>query len=290
VKLTRPFPERRKAARSARRRGRDRTQRRNDAGGSARRSGRPTRRILPRALWLGPASVALLIALVAARPALALFESFGEWLRGPRFSLRSVEVIGLERLAAGELVASLAIPSGTPLLDIDSELVGEQTRAHPRIATASALRLPPDLLLLVVEERRPIAVLAADGSGIDAEGERLPLLDGEADGLPRARGDLAALLPLLRAAHDMDVRLVAAEADGAGDVRFQPEGLEVWVRVGREPERSLEDWLRLVGTGLVGGYAAREVDLRFRDSAVLRAVDKDSVSKDERGGKDAQER
>ncbi len=216
-------------------------------------------------------------------PALARAQlpSLGSWLRGERFRLRHVDWLGLRTLDGPALVAALEIAPQTPLVDLDVSAVLARLAKHPRIAHANGVRIPPDRLLLSVEERTPIAVLAGGSAGVDAGGARFSLAPGEALGLPELRGETARALPLLVAARERGLALASVSAAAPGDVRFRPSDLEVDVRVGVDPARALQDWERVAKTGLVRGYGAGEVDLRFANGAVLRSF----ASKDEKGGK-----
>ena len=221
-------------------------------------------------------------ALASRNGALPSLPWVADALRGPRFQLRSVELIGLRRVSAPELLARVPIRAGIPLIDVDVAAIAASVEEHPRVAHCRALRIPPNRLLIQIEEREPVALLGED-EAIDLEGKRFRLAEGDAERLPRLRGAVETALPLLRAARERGLKLRRLEAKGAGDVRFLPAESDVWVRVGAEPGPSLDDWLRLSRTGLVRRYGAREVDLRFRDSAVLRAFSN-------RGGKDGQTR
>jgi hypothetical protein len=194
---------------------------------------------------------------------------FAKKLRGPRFHLKVVEFLGLEKLEAAALHDRMGLTQSLPLIDLDVDEVAAKVCAHPRIANCIAARIPPDRLVFEIEERMPVARLAGRDAGMDLEGAVFPLVAGEAKTLTELRGNPQWALPLLRAAQAHEMRFSMVEARSAEDVRFQPMGQSVQVRVGAEPDLSLADWLQLSGSDLVRGYAAREVDLRFQGSAVL---------------------
>jgi hypothetical protein len=193
-----------------------------------------------------------------------------EKLREPRFHLKAVEYLGLQKLAASELHQRTGLAESLPLIDLDVEAVAARVCAHPRVASCTKARIPPDRLVFEIQERVPIARLVNRKDGVDFEGMAFPLTDGEAATLTELRGNPKWALPLFRAAQSHDVLLAKVDARAAEDVRFQPAGQTVWVRVGAEPDLSLLKWRRLSGSGLLRGYAAREVDLRFEGNAVLR--------------------
>jgi hypothetical protein len=192
-----------------------------------------------------------------------------DWLHGESFQLREVEVLGLEALDSEALIASTDLRAGVPLLEVDLERVTQAIRDHPRIASCRGAHLPPDRLLLEIEERVPVAALAGGAEGVDLAGERFPLVAGEAERLPRLRGDPAAGLALIAAARGAGTQLSEIEVLAGGDVRFRLAGETVWIRAGADPGRALADWRRLVQSGQLERFRAREVDLRFRGNAVL---------------------
>ncbi len=191
-------------------------------------------------------------------------------LRGPALQLRRVEFVGLERLDARALWRRAELPADAPLIDIDPAQIAARIAEHPRVERAQVLRLPPGRLLIGVRERVPVAVEARTGHGVDEQGARFVLQPGEPERLPRLDGSVRRALPLLRAARELGVAIRSVRAHGARELRFEPWAGEIRVRVGPDVRAGLRDWLRLDASGLVGVYGAREVDLRFTGSAVLR--------------------
>ena len=239
-----------------------------------RRTGRRRRAGLRRPLALVAAGAVTGIALTGLarlglpRVELAALPSVGATL-DQHLRLRTIEVIGLRTLEARALIADLGLADGTPLRGIDVEQVAARVAAHPRVLGCRALRIPPDRLLLDVLEREPLARLAS-GEGIDSEGQHFELGGNEAAELPRVEGQPESALPLLRAAAALGLEIESAVARAPDDVRFRPANRDVWVRIGSNPEPALRDWLQLADAGLLLPDNAREVDLRFSGSAVLR--------------------
>ncbi len=186
------------------------------------------------------------------------------------FELRRVEFVGLERLNAKALWSRAKLVGGTALIDVDGKQIAARIAEHPRVESCTVLRLLPDRLLIGVRERVPAAVDAKTGDGIDARGASFPLVAGEADSLPRVDGSVHTALPLLRAARELGVRIRSVRAHNPRDLRFRSREDGVDVRIGRNPRDSLASWIRLRESGLIDVYGAREVDLRFAGSAVLR--------------------
>ncbi len=232
---------------------------------SARRRA-PARRVPKRRLY---GAVALGVVFVL------FLLSDGEGLHLPAggpglFQLRRVELVGLRRLEARSLVREhTALRSGLALFDVDPEQACATVLEHPRLRTCAGLRLPPGRLVLSVEEREPLAVDAQSGAGVDAEGVRFPLAPGEAETLPSIEGALAPALAVVEEARARGIGIARIEARAPEDVVVHlAEGPRL--RIGPDPERSLSDWLRLLRSEVVARERAREVDLRFQGSAVLR--------------------
>ncbi len=191
-------------------------------------------------------------------------------LRHPRLHLRAIDFLGLQTVTSAELVRLVDLPRPIALIDVDPGAVCEALSGHPRVGECSALRLPPGRLIIAIEEREPLALLESTQQGIDADGQRFDLGDGELTGLPRVSGEPRRAVQLARAARDAGVELSRITADGADGLVFEPADRAVRVRVVGDPKRALEAWLRLERSGLLYEHDAREVDLRFRGSAVLR--------------------
>jgi hypothetical protein len=185
--------------------------------------------------------------------------------------LRRVELVGLERLDARTLVREhTALRPGLPLLDVDPGAACASLLEHPRLRSCAAARVPPGRLVISLEEREPIALDERSGAGVDGEGTRFPLLADEAESLPRVAGALEPALAVLEEARARGIGIARIEVRSAEDqvVHLAEGGPRL--RVGLDPQRSLEDWLRLARSELLAREGANEVDLRFRGSAVLR--------------------
>jgi hypothetical protein len=197
-----------------------------------------------------------------------------EGLRGERFQLAHVDFLGVSALDPGALWQSVGIARGTPLVDIDPEVVVQILAANPRISRVRATRLPPDRLVISIVERAPVALEMKSGLGLAANGERFPLEKGEAARLPQVSGDAKRALPVIAAARAQGLSLATVDAPRAHDVRMRALGRETVLVVGRDADASVADWRQLVETGLVESTGAREVDLRFRGNPVLRGFPK----------------
>ena len=76
----------------------------------------------------------------------------------PIMSARSLVVTGLGAVTQDEIVAAAGVPSGTPLLQVDTDAVAERVAEIRRIASARVQRQYPSTLRVTVVERIPIVV------------------------------------------------------------------------------------------------------------------------------------
>ena len=206
-----------------------------------------------------------------AGPAPAPLLDLASWLRHPGLTLRQVDFIGLGALPPEPLLARAGLGPGTPLVDVDPDRVCARLAELPRIADCRAARLVPGRLLVRVHERVPLAA-TGPRQGIDATGVRFPLRGEEARALPRLAGVTKASLALAAAAREAGVAVRRIDAPKMGGLWFQPAGHELRVRVGKDPERALAGWRRVLAEGWLERHAATEIDLRFGSMAVLRGM------------------
>ena len=204
-----------------------------------------------------------------------------EKARAPRFHLAVVEFIGLKTLAPAQLLGRAGLHASIPLIDLDLDALIEKLSSHSRVASCIAARIPPDRLVVEIEERVPIARLAGRREGISVDGARFELVANEGDSLTSVRGEVKWALPLLRAAQELGIAVAAVEVRSPTDLRLRLAERDLRIRVGPDPDASLQAWLRIRSSGVIERYQAREVDLRFPGSVSLR-----KFQNTKQGGKD----
>ncbi|WP_182357554.1 cell division protein FtsQ/DivIB [Tomitella gaofuii] len=99
----------------------------------------------------------------------------------PAMSVRTVEVTGLDRLTEPEVVSALAVPAGTPLMQVDTSAAAHRVAGIARVARVSVHREFPSTIRVDVTERVPVAFRDTgdgphllDRSGIDFAAEPPP--------------------------------------------------------------------------------------------------------------------
>lgn len=104
----------------------------------------------------------------------------------PLLTVREVRVLGAVEVSADSVRSAAAVPVGVPLARVDSAGIVERVGALPRVASVEVRRGWPDVLVVVVTERVPLAV-TRDGSAytyLDASGARFGTLAARPRGLP----------------------------------------------------------------------------------------------------------
>ena len=76
----------------------------------------------------------------------------------PIMSVRNLVVDGLQAIPRDEVVATVAVPDGTPLLQVDTDKVANRVATIRRVASVRVQRDYPSSLHVTVVERVPVAV------------------------------------------------------------------------------------------------------------------------------------
>lgn len=198
-------------------------------------------------------------------------------------TLETISVSGARHLSAQAIAAASGVAPGMRLARLDRDSVAARLAEHAWIEQARVLALPGGQLLIGVVEREPVAVLAGQEPwAVDAAGspfapapsaglEALPRLVAAREATPR---DLARAVALARRLPELGLAAplavgIAAPNDPEGFWLRLP-GLAPRVVLGRdELEAKLADLARIVEAKLRELASATQLDLRFRDQAVL---------------------
>jgi len=243
-----------------------------------------TRRLRPRAVraaaWLLALSVGVLAG--ALRGEALLARALPE-----RASQLRMALLGNQRATPLELAAAAGVGPGTKLAALDRGRVEAGLAAHPWVASVRVATLPPDLLLVAVEEREPVAMaqIGPETWLVDRGGRAfLPAAPGTA--LPalvgaRARDDArlaegVAWLDAL-AAHGIGAPrgLVWVDSDPTPTpaLELASDGPAPGARVllgAEERDAKLARLARLLAAGLPELRTTAEIDLRFGADVILR--------------------
>jgi cell division protein FtsQ len=241
---------------------------------------RPARRARVRRL-LG---VVLAIVVITAAGGAVL-----HWLlTTERFAVASVEVRGVSRVPADQILAVAAIPRGSNIFKLDTMGIVDRVESLPEVRRADVVRELPNRVVISVEERRPFTLVHGGrlhwmdeegrllGASPEAVAPPMPVISGlSADELasmrtspgPKARAAIGVIRALLRSGTGLAAEISEIDMSRReGPVLYTVDGVEV--RLGTE------DWderlARLEGVlTQIATQDVRTVDLRFRDQVVF---------------------
>jgi len=130
-----------------------------------------------RAALLFAASIAAGVAL--ATPLQRFISSISQ---GELGQLATIAIQGNERHSFEEIAAATGVIPGSALGETDTDAIEQRLLDQPWIRTARVVRLPPGKLLLRIEERRAVAVMAGPG-------EEAPWRVVDSRGIPLERAE-----------------------------------------------------------------------------------------------------
>lgn len=119
---------------------------------------------------------------------LAALVALGVWLVwfSSLLTVREVRVLGAVEVSADSVRQAAAVPVGIQLARVDAAGIAARVGALPRVASVEVRRGWPDVLVVVVTERVPLAV-TRDGTAytyLDVTGARFGTLNAVPSGLP----------------------------------------------------------------------------------------------------------
>ncbi|MGV9710194.1 cell division protein FtsQ/DivIB [Gordonia sp. NPDC003424] len=83
----------------------------------------------------------------------------------PLMSVRSTDVNATRAMSRDDVVAAAAVPTGTPLLQVDTRAVAQRVAAIPSVESVRVQRSYPSALTITVVERTPV-VKITDGAKV----------------------------------------------------------------------------------------------------------------------------
>jgi cell division protein FtsQ len=105
----------------------------------------------------------------------------------PVLGVRSVDVSGEQLLTADQVRTAAQVPTGTPMLRLDTAAIAARVHQLPRVATVRVIRDWPSTIAIEVTERDPVGyVKASDGIHlVDSTGLDYAVVAKVPPGLPR---------------------------------------------------------------------------------------------------------
>jgi len=249
----------------------------------------------PHAARRGPELlVLLLLALVIIGAAI------GARIWMDRLPVLGVRIEGTRIVPSADIFHLAAVPMDQRLYDVQLAEVRDRVRRNPFVRDVAVHRDPPDRILIQVEERTPVAVVAAHNTFyVDAEGMLMPVIRSEdAFDLPIITGvakvqscetgrrlthpairEALLLVMAARQLHDgLYRRISEVHVDVSGDLLMYTADTGVPVVVGRgdittKLEKFEAFWSAMVTNR--GAHTLASVDLRFADQVVVRWTNSD---------------
>ncbi len=232
------------------------------------------------AIYLKRATFVLVAVIVIA--ALVL----GVKLLTRHFSVNEIIVSGNYHLDKNDIVKSMNIKMGKPLLDIHSTDINEKLRENPWIKSVALKKQFPGTLLIKVEEAAPRALLSIkkklyiiddDGNILERiKGESIPFLPVIKDVSPKNNKDISEALKLIASLSEKNI-LSSRESIEIGTESY---GLFVnmdgdFIKVGYgDYSEKFERWIELEPEIRKRGVPIKYIDLRFKDSVIVKHVKK----------------
>lgn len=129
--------------------------------------------------------VVVVVALVAL-----LWGSWSALMRSQLFEIKHVDVRGVTRLSATEVIAEAGVPNGATLLRVDEDAIATRLGKDPWIAQVRVSARPPSTLRITVTERVPSALVDT--------GTSFWYVDGNARVIAESIPTTATALPVVR--------------------------------------------------------------------------------------------
>lgn len=181
----------------------------------------------------------------AVAAAVVVLAGLAVWLVwfSPVLTVTEVRVLGTQAVPADEVRDAAGRQLGVPLARVDADGIAARVGAIPQIAAVEVRRGWPDVLVVVVAERTPLAVVRADGAFayVDATGTEFGSMTARPSDLPLVRA--AGPAALGSAVGVLDAIPADHRANITGVVAMTPDDVVLKWRSGAQvqwgsPERS----------------------------------------------------
>ncbi|SCC36329.1 cell division protein FtsQ [Rhodococcus qingshengii] len=124
----------------------------------------PTRKWFKRPLIVAPLAIVLVVGIALTA-----------WL-SPVLSVRGTEVLGATTVSEEQILSLLAVPTGQPLMRVDTGAAAARVATIPKVASARVQRMYPSTIRVTVTERVPVVFVDSpegahllDEKGVDFE-------------------------------------------------------------------------------------------------------------------------
>lgn len=191
------------------------------------------------------------------------------------FHVRRIEYEGVRYARIAELMALLQVDTLQSVWQ-PMEPLAERISEHAMVKSAVVSRRLPSTLVVLVEEREPVAFVEDENGlrAVDGEGRKLPIDPADTPlNIPVVAGADSAILRILAGLKQsfpaIYARISSADRLGRTDLRFMLD--TVAVRTGSDVTVArFSDILPVEADLLRNHILVRELDLRFRDQVIAR--------------------
>lgn len=189
--------------------------------------------------------------------------------RSPLFSIKRVEVVGIERMSREDVLRAAAVPADSTLIRFPADIVTANVAKDPRVESVAVTRVFPDAMRIRIVERRAIAVVDAGAKMWLIDSHGFVIAEGSGAATGSATLALVGSIPLIRDVKGLDLK--------AGR-KTSSEPLLNAVDVLRSISAELRAQVRAVSAPEIDAttlYTADKVEIVFGDAA--NAVKKDTI-------------
>ena len=210
----------------------------------------------------------------------------GAKLLARQFNVNEIIVSGNYHLDKADIVKSMKIKKGNPLLDIRSADINDRLRGNPWIKSVALKKQFPGTLLIKVEEAAPRALLSIN--------KKLYIIDDRGNILERIKGESIPFLPVIKEVspdNEKDIgealKLIASLTEKnilssreSVEIGKESYGLSVnmdgeFIKVGYgDYSEKFERWIELEPEIRKRGVPIKYIDLRFKDSVIVKPMKK----------------
>lgn len=110
--------------------------------------------------------------------------------RSPMFTIKNIEIVGIQHASEAELLREAAVPTGTTLPAVDTSAIEKRLRENPWVASVDVKRHLPSTLRIEVQERTPVALVD--------DGTAFWYIDGTAMVLGESAPETQSAIPVIR--------------------------------------------------------------------------------------------
>ncbi len=201
-----------------------------------------------------------------------------------KFNIKEIVIAGNYHLDEADVVSSAGINMGAPLFKVEFNDLDQRLRENAWIKRVGLRKQYPGTLIINIEEAVPKALLSRK--------DRLYLIDSEGEILERIEGETTPFLPVIKGINPenkkgMTEALKLVEALTANNSLANRESIEIgleaygltmnidgeFIKVGYgNYSKKFARWIELEPEIRKKGVAIRYVDLRFKDSVIVKPL------------------